>query len=168
MNAVKRDYLKRVLTRRSFAGLMDLYEENYRLLQALIPDLDQLPDAVISRLPGVKDLYLTIQEKCKFTTTISLTYYFELDNGERVADPDLVIRIYHDARQAEAMACRPTGFMALENTGEKKPFMDCRWESNLFVEKWLRYSLKQGHSFTLENVIENLGEDEEELVELAD
>jgi uncharacterized protein YqiB (DUF1249 family) len=168
MKAAKRDYLKRILTRRSFAGLMDLYEENYRLLQTLAPDLDQLSGTVISRVAGSKDLYLTIQEKCKFTTTISLTYFFELDEGETIADPDLVIRIYYDARQAEAMACRPSGFMALENTAEKKPYMDCRWESNLFVEKWLRYCIKQGYRFTRETTLESKGHPEETLLELTD
>lgn len=147
------EFLRSLLKRRNFASLMDLYESNYVLLDRLIPDLEKMPESVVSRMPGSKDLYLTILERCKYTTSILLTYYFEVSEHTRVADPDLVIRIYHDARQAEAMACRRTGFMPSEHGPDnQKPYMDCRWESNIFVQKWLQYSLEQGHRLTLDAV----------------
>lgn len=169
MISAKKDYLKRVLSRRSFAGLMDLYEQNYRLLNDLIPDLEQLPDRVVSGVPQGKDLYLTIQEKCRFTTTVSLTYYFDSDSCGSRAEPDLLVRIYHDAGQAEAMACRRDGFMPFQdNDAGHKAYLDCRWESNLFVEKWLRYLLGQGYRFSLDRVEPAEEDPENELMEVTE
>ncbi len=145
MNATKSDLLKRVLKRRTFSGLMELYECNYRLLHQLIPEPGQLPEEAVSRAPGSPDLHLRVEERSRFTTTLAMTYYFDEDEGEPVANPDVQIRIYHDARQVEILACRPRGFRALNEGG--RAHADCRWDSNLFLEKWLRYSLGQGHGF---------------------
>lgn len=151
MSAVKQK--NRFLNQRSFAGLMDVYERNFHLLCRLLPDLDILPDSLVSRVESSLDLHLTIVERCKYTTTIMLTYYFPVSDNEKIADPDLTIKMYHDARQAEALACMKTGFMPVEHSPEdRKPYVDCRWKSNVFVEKWLRYSLEQGHIFSLERL----------------
>jgi uncharacterized protein YqiB (DUF1249 family) len=127
---------------------MDLYDGNYRLIRMLIPDLDRMPDCSVSRVDGSPDLYLKIVERCKYTTIISLSYIFETDDGECIADPNLIIRLYHDARQVEAMSCRNSGFMpANKKRFGDTPALNCKWESNLFLEKWLDYSLQQGHRF---------------------
>jgi uncharacterized protein YqiB (DUF1249 family) len=69
-----------------------------------------------------------------------------------VADPGVTVKVYHDARQAEALACMKTGFMSVEHSHtNQKPYVDCRWESNMFIGKWLSFSLQQGHIFTVEN-----------------
>ena len=151
MNVVKQK--NRLFAQRNFAGLMDVYERNYHLLCRLLPDLDTLPDSLVSRQEGSLDLHLTIVERCKYTTTILITYYFPVSDDEKVADPDLTIKLYHDTRQAEALACLKTGFMPVQHSpDDRKPYVDCRWESNIFVEKWLRYSLEQGHIFSLERL----------------
>ncbi len=156
MNAVKRNQLKKILARRSFAGLMELYEQNFNLLKLLLPDIVKIPDKLISRISGSPDLYLTIQERCKYTTTILLTYYFPVSEQESVANPGLVIKIYHDAGQAEAMACMKTGFMPVEHSHRnKQPYVDCRWQSNVFVEKWLRFTIHQGHIFSMQAIQSN-------------
>ena len=148
MTVVKSELLKRILKRRSFTGLMDLYEINYGLLNRLVPRLEQINGTVVSRVSDSPDLHLAIEERCPFTTMLHLTYYFSGPDGERVADPDLQVRLYHDARQAEAVACRLRGFMPLqsERIGSRDT-LECKWDSNLFLEKWLRYSLSLGHSF---------------------
>jgi len=153
MNAVKHKQWKNGLDPRNFAGLMEVYERNYHLLNQILPDIDMLPNTMVSRVKGSLDLYMTILERCKYTTTIMMTYYFPVSDREKIADPDLTLKLYHDTRQAEALACMKTGFMPVDhNHMNKKPYMDCRWESNIFVEKWLRYSLEQGHIFSLERM----------------
>lgn len=161
----KLDYLRKALNRRSFHGLMDLYEQNYSLLDTLISDMGAMPVQTESRVAGSPTLFLTIEERCKYTTMVSITYYFETSDGERIADPDLRIRIYHDAMQAEATSCRNTGSMALPASRvQKSPTVDCIWDSNLFLEKWLKYSLEQGHLFTPVNAVKSSpGELEKEL-----
>ena len=73
MNCTKSELLKRVLKRHSFAGLMDLYEINYRLLQHLVPAIDEIDGRVVSRVAGSPDLYLVVEERCRFTTMLHLT-----------------------------------------------------------------------------------------------
>jgi len=153
MNAVKRNQLKKILDQRNFAGLMDIYERNFHLLGKLVPDLNNIPDSLVSSVKGSLDLHLTVTERCKYTTTLLLTYYFSLPGNDRVADPGVSIKIYHDARQAEALACMKTGFMPVEHSHtNKKPYVDCRWDSNMFIEKWLSFSLQQGHVFGVESI----------------
>ncbi len=151
MNVVKRNQLKYMMEQRSFAGLMDVYERNFHLLGLLLPDLDKLPDSMVSKVQDSLDLHLDILERCKYTTTLLLTYYFPDAGGEKVADPGLTIKMYHDTGQAEALACMKTGFMSVEHSHTNRaPYVDCRWESNIFVEKWLRFSLQQGHIFSFD------------------
>jgi len=166
MNVAKRKQLEISLQQRSFAGLMDVYERNFQLLSQLLPDLDNIPDSLVSKVNGSLDLHLDIQERCKYTTTMLLTYYFPVGDGEKVADPGLVIKMYHDAHQAEALACTKTGFMPVEHSHtNREPYVDCRWESNIFVEKWLRFSLQQGHVFSNDKLDISVNDNKSSLTE---
>ncbi len=74
---------------RSFAGLMELYEQNYMRLRNIVPDL-KVADEMVSVVPGHQDLYLSITKRCRYTTMLRMTYQFE-DNGELLLEPDLHI-----------------------------------------------------------------------------
>lgn len=153
MMDTKHRLLTRVLKRNSFLGLMDLYENNYTLLQRLLQDVNNLPERGISMVPGSPDLHYTVLERCKFTTTLSLTYYFINDQGQALADPDLIVRIYHDARQAEAMSCCAKSFMQIPMKHEHdKPVVDCKWDNNILLLKWLEYTISLGHSFAKDGI----------------
>lgn len=166
MITVKHELFRRMLSRRSFVGLMELYESNYRLMQHLAPALAELHGWSISRVPGHPELCLYVDERSRFTTTLLLTYFFEAPDGERLRDPELYIRIYHDAQQVEAMSCRREGFMALQyEAGQRPPVIDCKWDSNLFLAKWLEYSLELGHRFDVDTM---LSEDIDSGILLAD
>ncbi len=131
-----------------FAGLMALYEGNYIRLRNLVPDLDGIPETVISNAPGALDLHLRILERCKFTTTMNLTYHFHDNNGMFPA-PDMRVRIYHDARVGEVIACgRRRGLRHAEyNRMHNSYSIDEKWRMNRFLQKWLGYCLIQGHRF---------------------
>src|SRR5258706_14855233 len=87
----------------SFVGLMTLYESNYIRLGWLVGDLRALSGEHRSSVAGDCDLKLTVLEHGPYTTMLSLTYAFE--PGRALGDaPDLEIRVYHDARVAEASA----------------------------------------------------------------
>ncbi len=143
-----------LLNRRKFSGLMALYDQNFHLLNRLIPDLAVMPERSFSAVEGSPELYLEKVEQFKFTTTLQLTYYFRLERGGRVdyiADPDLLLRVYHDAQVVEVMSCRPQGFMAIDKRHIARPrHLHCRWDSNLFLHKWLEYLVEAGHLFTPE------------------
>ncbi len=127
-----------------FASLMDLYERNYIGLRRLAPQLPQQPLTLCSQVPDGLDLYLQLIERHRYTTDIVLTYRFAYVEGWR-AEPNLGIRIYHDARQAEVMSAQLRHWAAFEST--QCDALHQRWRVNRFLWKWLNYCLYQGHCF---------------------
>ena len=81
--------------RRTLASLIDLYESNYYRLLRLVPELGSLEGTVVSRVAGALDLYLTVHERQRYTTTFSLTYRF---GGRRVPAERLHRRIPRRSR----------------------------------------------------------------------
>ncbi|MDN5861813.1 MAG: DUF1249 domain-containing protein [Salinisphaera sp.] len=133
---------------RSFAGLMGLYESNFRRFVRMAPEIDLPFDAAVSRSSADRDLYLRVLERCKYTTTVHLTYWFDGEiDGQ--ADPDLHIRLYRDAQLAEAVHCRtPSRYAALPNAPGHQPPLHSQWSRNLLLNKWLAFCLQQGHGFS--------------------
>lgn len=131
----------------SFAGLMDLYERNYIGIRRLAPLLPPPGSSLLSRAPHSLDLHLQVSERFRYTTELSLTYHFQRDSG-RVAEPDLHIRVYHDARQAEVMSARLRHRPQFHATEDDASTLLARWHVNRFLYKWLNYCLYQGHCFT--------------------
>jgi uncharacterized protein YqiB (DUF1249 family) len=133
---------------KSFAGLMALYEKNYIRFMQLVPQLEQLSEENCSLRTGDVSLHLHVLERSRFTTTCLLTYRLK-DGEQEIQTPDLRIRIYHDARQAEVMCCNrqdKDGYDWLDREACIST-MQWRWRMNLFLYKWLNYCLKQGHGF---------------------
>ena len=128
----------------TFAGLMDLYECNYIGLRRLLPVFPAPGDALISQVPGSLDLHVKVLEHFRYTTELSLTYYFQRHN-QSIPEPDLTIRIYHDARMAETMSAQLRHWPAF--AASKHTALHHRWHVNRFLYKWLNYCLHQGHRF---------------------
>jgi uncharacterized protein YqiB (DUF1249 family) len=137
----------------TFAGLMEIYETNYINLRRLCGKLQTLRQGIISEVETGLDLHLYIIERSKYTLTLKLTYQFCLKDSPHGEDyPDMLVRIYFDAKQAEVL-----------NVSRKSPNivryqsrLFNKWHSNRFLYKWLNYCINQGHTFkteTLEKVI---------------
>jgi len=133
---------------KNFAGLMEIYECNYIRIRNLVPDIESLPDEVISRIDGALDLHLRVIERCRFTTTFNLSYWFTDPDG-RFPAPDMQVRMYHDAQVAEVISCgRRRGLRhALYNRMYHSYTLVEKWRMNRFLQKWLGYCLMQGHRF---------------------
>jgi uncharacterized protein YqiB (DUF1249 family) len=131
---------------KSFVGLMAMYESNYLRLLHLIPELDRLDGCFRSRVAGDCELHVEILERCRYTVTLSLTYYFETDDG-KVADPDLKVRAYLDGQVAEAMnLCGKHRHSELRRLARAHRLeLDARWQRNVVLNKWLEYLTDQGH-----------------------
>lgn len=140
---------------KTFAGLMDLYEVNYIRFRQLCPGLDGISETQISTVEGALNLHLSVLERCKYTTTVSLTYLFQEVQGTIKPEPNLTVRIYHDARQAEVLSrayrClgREVRIRDLHDGSELK----WRWSMNRFLYKWLGYCCHQGHFFPIQNAL---------------
>ena len=142
----------------SFTGLMTLYESNYIKLVSLIEPLAvQRPKRLapaVSVSPEDCDLHLKPVASEPYTSTIKLTYWFEDENGERVADPDLMVRVYHDARLVEAVRATDAHYhhklrelAAQEAAAIHSLELGRRWRNNIMLNKWLDYLLDMGHKF---------------------
>ena len=134
----------------SFVSLMSLYESNYIRLGWLIEDLSQVTAPVVSSVQGDCPLHLKIEERSRYTTTLNLTYMFE-EASQSLADPDLQIRVYHDARLAEVQsAARSHRHSMLESLRSSfQRGLGDRWRSNMMLNKWLDYCVERGHRFLL-------------------
>ncbi len=134
----------------SFAALMDLYEANYIRLRQLCPELGDLQGEYVSRVAGAMDLHLEVLEHTPYTSTARLTYLFEEPDGTR-RSPDLLVRMFHDARQVEVLGrhCRPLDVNITVEDLPRQRSLACKWRLNRFLFKWLGYSLRQGHRFHL-------------------
>lgn len=133
----------------TFAGLMDLYERNYINVRRLIPTMPPVQARLQSRLPNTLTLHLEVVERFPYTTELALTYHF-FRLGEMVAEPDLRIRVYHDARQAEVLTAhlrRWPESVLLDGCDTPGAQLHGRWRVNRFLYKWLSYCLHQGHHF---------------------
>lgn len=138
----------------TFAALMDLYERNYIHIRRLLPVMPPAGIGYVSRTSGGLDLHLHIIERCRYTSELILTYQFGQADGAILAEPNLRIRVYHDARQAEAATAHLRHHPAfaidtLPGRWTEGASLLTRWRINRFLYKWLGYCLRQGHGFTV-------------------
>ena len=87
----------------TLSRLIDVYESNFVRLNRLVPSIDDVDGVLRSRVADALDLYLTVHERTRYTTTVSLTYRFEGDEG-LLLEPNARIRIAHDVRAVELLA----------------------------------------------------------------
>jgi len=131
----------------SFTGLMTIYESNFLKLKQLTGDCAGAASGVVSSVPRDCDLHLNLLKREPYTTTLKLTYWFP-EGDTIVRDPDLTLRVYHDARLVEAVAGRDKHHhhklreLALPADNE----LDRRWRINMMLNKWLDYLLDVGHN----------------------
>lgn len=132
----------------SFVSLMTLYESNYIRLKWLVPDVAHAEGTMISNVAGDCPLHLHVEEHSRYTTTFRLTYFFEEVDAQR-ADPDLVVRVYHDARLAEVRSCARWHQHALLRSLRTQFTHELgdRWARNMMLNKWLEYCVERGHHF---------------------
>ena len=138
----------------SIGGLIALYEANFIKLDRLIGAVRKSAgDSYLSSRTADCDLYLTVESSVKYTQVVRLTYLFPdeetPDVAELVADPDLCVRIFLDARLVEV-----TGWAAhhqhevLKNLQDRYTReLDRRWANNMMLSKWLDYLLDMRHTF---------------------
>ncbi len=114
------------------------------LSRVLIPGLRELEGGVFrSRVPGCMTLELSDVVHSKYTSTFNLTYRFSSEL-RYAREPDLMLRLYHDARTCEVMS----GLLS-SRIQEDRRVRDLGdgYRLNRFVGKWLSYCGRQGHSF---------------------
>ena len=130
----------------TLSALMEMGEVNYHRLLRLAPDLRTLPRHSVSRVSGCLDLHLEILDRWRYTTNVVLTYRFP-GTADGAREPDLNVRLYHDARAAEAMS----GILhrnQMLNALDPRFTLHHKWTLNRLLYKWLGYCLHRGHCFS--------------------
>jgi uncharacterized protein YqiB (DUF1249 family) len=131
---------------------MTLYESNYIKLGQLVGDMRFFEGAASSRSAVDFDLYLEMVSRDRYTTTLKMTYLFpECVGGvvSSVADPDLTVRIYHDAKLVDVVweADQHRHCKLRELASVHTRALGERWRSNIMLNKWLDYLLEMQHVF---------------------
>ncbi len=133
---------------RTFVALMSLYESNYIRFGWLAGDLTALAGSYRSVVPGDCDLLLTVIGRSPYTTTLNLTYLLP-DSAAARAYPDMGVRLYHDARLAEAQEWIASPASAAPKSLRRRMERELgqRWGRNVMLNKWLEYCVERGHRF---------------------
>ena len=137
----------------SFTALMTIYESNFIKLLHLSRELRSTPGSaqplLISRTDQDCDLHLKLLRRETYTTTVNLTYWFDQDAAEPVADPDLTLRIYHDASLVAAVSGRGERRLSAPEALGRVHWrcLDRRGRRSSLLNKWLDYLLDMGHAF---------------------
>ncbi|MAF82970.1 MAG: hypothetical protein CL797_02580 [Chromatiales bacterium] len=143
----------------SFGGLMALYESNYLQLIQLLGPMEIGPaqntqshinhnQELSSCSADDEDLFLKVESSTRYTQILRLTYMFEEPDGS-VADPDLCLRGYLDARMTEVVSWAAHHRHAVLHDLHSRitrPVGRC-WSRNMVLSKWLDFLLEKGHSF---------------------
>lgn len=127
---------------------MWVFEENYRLLQHLLPEMEAGGDRyVLASDDGAQQaLELLILERCPYTTIIELNKPFFID-GVWMPDLRMQLRVYHDARAVEVGAYQgchriPARYQV---NGNGRYVLDEKRQINLLLHELLRYCLGSGY-----------------------
>ena len=133
---------------------MSLYESNHVRLGWLAGPVERLKGVLVATVPGDSDLRLQVLEHSPYTTTLILTCLFtdagsiasriESSSGVPEGFPGMTVRVYHDARLAEAQEWRHAPHAASHDAGAE---LDERWARNIVLNKWLEYCVERGYRF---------------------
>ena len=129
-----------------FGWLMALYAENHDLLQRLFEPADLGPGSYVSSIGDGLDVRLDVLECHPYTSELRLSYGL-CDPVTGQPDPSAYVRLYSDARQAEATHCY-VGRRWQDVLGMYPPprrLVNHRLQMNTFLGKWLGYLGERGH-----------------------
>ena len=133
----------------SFGGLMALYESNFIKFSRLAGSVGDEPGRdYFSKVTTDCNLYLSVEASTRYTRDVRLTYRFP-EADRLVADPDLRVRVYLDARMTEVSGwARHHQHPLLRGLAQRfKREIDRRWSRNMMLSKWLDFLTDKGHSF---------------------
>ena len=129
-----------------FGWLMGLYAENFQRITRLFEPADLAVGRHVSSIGNGLDVQLDVLEQHVYTTELRLTYTVR-DPVTGEPDPSAFLRLYRDARQAEATHCY-VGRRWQDVIGMYPPaaeVIDHRMRMNTFLGKWLQYLAESGH-----------------------
>jgi len=131
--------------------LEQICESNYRKIFQLIPGLLAFEVKANGFAANNSMLYLKVIERTPYTMTVELSHCFNR-NLDTLLEPAIKIRIYLDAKLAEALCdhARPAVSEIFKDPSFSHEIMNYKWRLNYFLQKWLDHCLKKDYKFTSE------------------
>ena len=132
----------------NLAKIGAICEANYLRLQKLMP-------AMRAGMPVEYELFaegkhlgtvcLKVLETAKYTQVLYLEQIQAA--GKWLNNPEMMVRVYHDARMAEVVSCfRQRQIPAVNDYPNQKMLLpDEKLQLNSFLADWLNYCIKHGH-----------------------
>ncbi len=133
---------------------MWVFENNYRNLLQLFPDLIDMATPEIHIRNATMALKVEVQECSRYTTTLVITHAFR-QQTPYLTDMSMKVRIYHDAQVAEVLSYQ--GEHRFEGRYDypnpKMRHRDEKRQLNQLLQEWLSYCLAHYDSFTSEMAV---------------
>lgn len=129
-----------------FGWLMGLYTENFQRITRLFEPADLGTGRYVSSIGDGLDLELIVIAQHAYTAELRMSYALQ-DPLTGEPDPSAFLRLYRDARQAEATHCY-VGRRWQDVIGMYPPAAEVvghRMRMNTFLGKWLQYLAERGH-----------------------
>ena len=118
---------------------INLYEQNYKILEEILGDLTKLPEYLKLKSSGFMDLNMDNLGNDR----IALSHNYE-QNGDLIPDPDMEIRILPELKAIEALSYQDTyGYQAVYPEPGKVNIR-AKQKLNVFLSHWLKNLRDQG------------------------
>jgi uncharacterized protein YqiB (DUF1249 family) len=125
---------------------MNSFEQIYKKIYAIAPELDKVEagEALKLKSGGFMDLNIDILSRDKDSSIIAMSHYYKHPSGDMIADPDMEIKIHHNAKMAEALTYQD-GF-GYRQVYPKEGFVNpqAKTDLNKFLNSWLNNLKSQG------------------------
>lgn len=124
---------------------MDLYQQNYRKLLQLLPDLHDMSGPAKLTALGHEDVNIDVIERHKHRLVLRMSHYLERLFGTSIPDPDMTIEVY--------LLAETVGVLTYSDCfGSRKVFCPelmalsplAKAELNNFLDQWLTKMIADG------------------------
>ena len=124
---------------------MDQYQNNYKKLLQIIPNLIEATGSTTLVAVGKTDVHVNILERHKHRLVLRMSHYLQPLNGAAIPDPDMTVEVYFLAETVGALTY-------CDCFGSRKVFCPelmafsplAKAELNNFLEQWLNKMIADG------------------------
>ncbi|MDM5182010.1 DUF1249 domain-containing protein [Massilia sp. DJPM01] len=124
---------------------MNIYQQNYRKLLALVPMLHEMGIADKNKVPDYGALNVDVLYRFNEVSLISISQYCEHPLGHMVADPSMMIAVSTELETIEALIFQNhLGVRRIYFDDKSESCVSVKLEMNKFLGCWLDVLLEGG------------------------
>lgn len=124
---------------------MNLYQQNYRRLLQLLPDLHGMNGPAKLVLLGHPDVNIDVIERHKHRLVLRLSHYLQRLHGPAIPDPDMTVEVFLVAETVDALTYTDCFGSRRVFCPEMMAFSPlAKVELNNFLDQWLTKMIADG------------------------